>query len=148
MAERHPRRKTKMSSATAPQVNRTLAQDHHEGEKLPPLRVPTPFAGFIEFVRTQGVVGLGVGFVVGTAANTLVKSVVTNLFNPFIGLFTGGINLTQKVVCLKSVGSVCKNTLNYGQVISDLMTFLIILLAVYVVVRSLKLDKLDKPKAE
>lgn len=150
MAERHPKRSTRTSSATAaPQVNRTIAQDRRSprsNPEYPPLHVPKPFAGFIDFVRTQGVVGLAVGFIVGTAANTLVKSVVTNMFNPFIGLLTGGINLSQKTVCLNSVAGKCVNVLNYGQVISDLITFMIILFAVYVVIKSLKLDKLDKKK--
>lgn len=110
------------------------------------MKVPAPFQGFFNFIREQGVVGLGVGFVIGTAANTLVKSVVTNMLNPFIGLFTGGSNLSQKVACLKSVGGVCKDPLNYGQVVSDTITFIIILLVVYVVIKFLKLDKLDKKK--
>lgn len=144
MAERHSRNQDDGTAKT--RVNKTIAADYHDAVEFPPLRVPKAFVGFIDFIRTQGVVGLGVGFVVGTAANTLVKSFVTNLFNPIIGLFTGGINLSKKVVCLNSAGGVCKNTLNYGQVISDIITFLIILLAVYVVIKSLKLDKLDKAK--
>src|ERR1700691_1752376 len=101
---------------SAPRLNQTISAQHHE---LPPLlHVPKVFIGFIDFVRTQGVVGLGVGFVIGTSANTLIKSFVTNLINPIVGLATGGINLSQKTVCLNSVNGVCKNTLNYGQVIS------------------------------
>jgi large conductance mechanosensitive channel len=146
MAERHPKRKTKVNTVPAATVNRTIAQDHHEAIELPPLLVPKAFVGFVDFIRTQGVVGLAVGFIVGTAANTLVKSVVTNIFNPIIGLLTGGINLSQKSVCLNSVAGKCSNTLNYGQVISDIITFLIILFAVYVVIKGLKLDKLDKKK--
>jgi len=128
-------------------VNRTMpAEDSSSRQQLPPLKVPAAFQGFIDFIREQGVVGIGVGFVVGSSANTLVHSLVTNLLNPFIGIFVGGINLSQKVVCLKSINHVCKNPLNYGVVISDLITFLIILLVVYLVIKSLRLDKLDKKK--
>lgn len=142
MALRHSKSK---AQETAPRINQTIVTN--SSQSLPPLHVPKPFAGFIDFVRTQGVVGLGVGFVVGTAANSLIKSVVTNLLNPFIGFLTGGINLASKGMCLNSVNGVCKNTLNYGQVLSDLITFAAILLVVYMVVKYLKLDKLDKPKS-
>ena len=143
-------RKSSSSKTREIIVNRTmsaLSVRTRDGFEIPVLKVPSPFQGFINFVREQGVVGLGVGVVIGTSANTLVKSMVTNLFNPFVGLFTGGINLSQKTVCLNSTAGVCKNILNYGQVISDLMTFAIILLIVYFVVKSLRLDKVDKPKA-
>jgi large conductance mechanosensitive channel len=115
-------------------------------QQLQPIKVPHPFQGFIDFVREQGVVGIGVGFVIGTAATTLVKSFVTNMITPLIGLTTGGIDFSKKVVCLNSTADVCKNTLNYGQVISDFITFLAILLVVYVIVRRLKLESLDKKK--
>lgn len=141
MVERHSRSREQGASS---RINQTIVTS--SGQSLPPMHVPKPFAGFVDFVRTQGVVGLGVGFVVGTAANTLIKSVVTNLLNPFIGFLTGGINLASKEACINSVNGVCKNTLNYGQVISDFITFLAILMVVYFVVRYLKLDKLDKSK--
>lgn len=142
-------RKSRSSRSDEVRLNRNMSTNTtytNTGAEIPILKVPAPFQGFINFVREQGVVGLGVGFVVGTAANTLIRSIVTNLLNPFIGLLTGGIELNQKTVCLNSVGGVCKNTLNYGQVISDILTFLLILVVVYFVVKSLKLDKLDKKK--
>jgi large conductance mechanosensitive channel len=139
--------KRKKSAERSVRVNRTISSAESTSHKqLPPLKVPAPFQGFIDFIREQGVVGIGVGFIIGSSANTLVHSVVTNLLNPVIGLLTGGINLTEKVVCLKSAKGVCKDPFNYGTVISDLMTFLIILLVVYMVIKSLRLDKLDKKK--
>ena len=113
---------------------------------LPPIKVPHPFQGFIDFVREQGVVGIGVGFVVGTAATALVKSFVGNMITPLIGVATGGIDFSKKAICLNSVNGVCKNPLDYGQVISDFITFLAILGVVYVIVRRLKLESLDKKK--
>ena len=142
-------RKAKRQDEAEVKLNRTMAgpTTTHDGHEIPAIKVPAAFAGFIDFVRTQGVVGLGVGFVVGTSANTLIKSIVTNLINPIVGLLTGGINLSEKTVCIDKVGAVCKNTLSYGQVISDFITFLVILIVVYFIIKGLKLDKLDKPKA-
>jgi large conductance mechanosensitive channel protein len=101
---------------------------------------------FFDFVREQGVVGLAVGLVLGTAAKTVVDSLVNNIFNPLIGLFTGGVDLGDKGVCLKSAESICQSRLSYGQLISDIISFMTVALVVYLVVHSFKLDKLDKKK--
>ncbi len=129
-------------------VNRTVSAQPLPHDALPHVAVPKPFQGFINFVREQGVVGLGVGFVIGTSSTTLVKSFVANLVTPLIGLLTGGIDFSKKTVCLNSAAGVCKNTLNYGQVISDFITFFVILAIVYLVVKRLKLESLDKHKED
>lgn len=131
-------------------INRTVAQSskNDHGSSLPTMRVPRPFQGFINFVREQGVVGIGVGFVIGSSAAVLIKSVVTNLLNPIIGVVMGGTNLANKTVCLNSKVGVCQNTLNYGQVISDIISFLLILVVVYFVIKGLRLEKLDKEQED
>ncbi len=105
-----------------------------------------PFSGFVTFIREQGVVGLGVGFVIGTTSTTLVKSIVTNIVTPIIGLATGGYDFSKKTACLQSTHGHCINKLNYGQVLSDVISFLAILLVVYLVIKRLRLDRLDTPK--
>ncbi len=147
MASRH----SKASSQTDVgeiRINRTVSAQPLPQGALPHVAVPKPFQGFINFVREQGVVGLGVGFVIGTSSTTLVKSFVTNFVTPLIGLLTGGIDFSKKTVCLNSTAGVCKNTLNYGQVISDFLTFFVILAIVYLVVKRLKLESLDKHKED
>jgi large conductance mechanosensitive channel len=102
---------------------------------------------FAEFIRQQGVVGLAVGLTVGVAVTALVNSIVTNLVNPIIGLVLPGTeNLNSKYICLDSVNDVCTNKLNWGAVVSALISFLTIALVVYFVVHGLRLDKLDKKK--
>jgi large conductance mechanosensitive channel len=143
------RRKHRVNTGEV-RVNRTVAQpsssEHSSG--LNHLKVPKPFQGFINFVREQGVVGIGVGFVIGSSAAVLIKSVVTNLLNPIIGVVMGGTNLTNKTVCLSSNLGVCRDTLNYGQVVSDIISFLLILVVVYFVIKGLRLEKLDKEKED
>ena len=131
-------------------VNRTVAQPavSSRSSAIPSLKVPRPFQGFVNFVREQGVVGIGVGFVIGSSAAVLIKSVVTNLLNPIIGVVMGRTNLASKTVCLNSKASTCLNTLNYGQVISDIISFLLILVVVYFVIKGLRLEKLDKEKED
>lgn len=115
---------------------------------LPVVRTPKPLQGFVKFVREQGVVGLAVGLTLGLAAKSLVDSTVANIFNPVIGIMTGGIDLGNRVACLRSLNGTCMTPMRYGQVVSDVIGFLIVALAVYFVVHGLKLDRLDKKKGE
>lgn len=105
-------------------------------------------AGFMDFVREQGVVGLAVGLAIGTAATVFVKSIVDNIINPVIGaILPGGSELSTKYVCLTaSATGECINKLSWGSVVSNLISFLSVAAVIYFVVKGLKLDKLDKKK--
>jgi large conductance mechanosensitive channel protein len=46
-------------------------------------------AGFMEFIRKQGVVGLAVGFVLGGAVSKVVTALVTDIINPLLGILIG-----------------------------------------------------------
>lgn len=102
--------------------------------------------GFMLFVREQGVVGLAVGLVLGTAIKSVVDSLVLNIINPLIGILTGGVDLTDKVLCLSRGGNQCAVAIGYGSFISTLISFLTIAAIVYFGVKGLKLDKLDIDK--
>ncbi len=97
-------------------------------------------SGFIDFIRTQGVVGLAVGFILGGAVSKTVSSLVENVINPLVGLALGKVNLADKIVSLGSA------SLKYGAFISSLIDFVIIAAVVYFGVKMLGLDKLDKKK--
>lgn len=115
---------------------------------FPVVKAPSWLQGFVNFIREQGVVGLAVGLTLGIASKSVVDSLVSNIFNPLIGVLIGGESLGTKFVCLKHIGGACKSKLGYGQVISDLLSFVIVAAIVYFVVKGLKLDKLDKKKSE
>ncbi|NTW61428.1 large conductance mechanosensitive channel protein MscL [Candidatus Saccharibacteria bacterium] len=103
--------------------------------------------GFLEFIRTQGVIGLAVGLVLGGAVSVMVKSLVDNVVMPPIGLLLGsteGIKGLSWTMGLTSAGKPA--VLHYGIFLNDLFNFLIIALVVYALVSLLKVDKLDKPK--
>lgn len=115
---------------------------------LPEVRAPHWLQGFVDFVREQGVVGLAVGLTIGVAAKSLIDSFVNNIFNPLVGIFTGGQALNHKTLCmLHATDGACRTRLSYGQFLSDLMSFFIVAIAVYMLVKSLKLDRLDVKKS-
>ncbi len=103
--------------------------------------------GFLDFIRTQGVVGLAVGLVLGGAVSVLVKSLVDNVVMPPLGLVLGsaqglkGLSWTMG----KTVHGVSA-VLNYGIFLNDLINFIVIALVVYGLVRLLRFDRIDKKK--
>lgn len=113
---------------------------------LPVVKAPGWLQGFVDFVREQGVVGIAIGLIFGLAAKDLVDSFVTNFVNPIVGVILGGTNLNNKFICLQYEGTQCTSKIGYGRFLSDLISFLIVAFIVYLVVKKLKLDRLDKKK--
>ena len=102
--------------------------------------------GFADFIRTQGVVGLAVGLLLGTAVTVLVKSLIDNVIMPPIGLLLGsGDGLKGLTWTIGKAGN-DPAVIQYGTFLNDLINFMLIALVVYVVFHSLGLTKLDKKK--
>lgn len=95
--------------------------------------------GFIEFIRTQGVVGLAVGFILGGAVSGLVKSVVDDIVNPLLGLVLG-----KAEGLMTATATIGGATVKYGSFINTFVNFVVIAAVVYFGVKMLGLDKLDK----
>jgi len=103
---------------------------------------------FKAFVMRGNVMDLAVGVIIGAAFGAIVKSLVDDVIMPPIGLVTGGLDFSNQFVLLKAgtkapppyatpaaahdAGAV---TLNYGAFINAVLTFLIVALAVFVIVR-------------
>lgn len=103
--------------------------------------------GFLDFIRTQGVVGLAVGLVLGGAVSIVVKSLVDNVVMPPIGLLLGsGDGLKGLSWTIGEGKGGDPAVLQYGIFLNDLFNFLVIALVVYFVFHLLGLTKLDKKK--
>lgn len=92
--------------------------------------------GFMEFIRSQGVMGLAVGLVLGTAVTVLVTSFINNIFMPPLGLLLGSAN------GLKGLTWVIYDSMNgqstsiaYGTFLNDLINFLVVAFVVYLIVK-------------
>ena len=95
-------------------------------------------AGFMQFVREQGVVGLAVGFILGGAVSKVVSALVNDIVNPIVGTVLGS---TEGLKAMK-LGPVL-----LGDFVSVAIDFLIIAAVVYFVVKGLGFDKMDKAKS-
>src|SRR3989338_885779 len=93
--------------------------------------------GFLGFIRERGVAGLAIGFILGGAAQNLVKALMEDLINPLLAYF-GGV----QTIADFSIGA-----FRVGDFISVLINFLILCLVVYMIFKILRLESLDKPKA-
>jgi large conductance mechanosensitive channel len=98
-----------------------------------------PLKGFIDFIRSKGVIGLAIGIVMGTSVTKLVTALVTDIINPLVGLLLGRIGDLSKLYW--QIGS---TQILFGSFISSLIDFLIIALVIYFSVKILGIDKLDK----
>ena len=98
--------------------------------------------GFIEFVRTQGVAGLAVGFILGSSVSKVVSSLVDDIINPMLSIIFGATETLAELTF--NVGRV---QIAYGNFLSVLLDFLIVALVVYYIVTVFRLDK-DKIKVK
>jgi len=101
--------------------------------------IKEPFTGFIQFIREQGIVGLAIGFILGTSINKVVTSLVNDIIQPSIGLLFGA---GQDLVSLKF------RNIMYGRFLAGLIDFAIIAAIVYFGFKGLKLDRLDLKKED
>jgi large conductance mechanosensitive channel len=103
--------------------------------------------GFLDFIRTQGVIGLAVGLVLGGAVGIVVKSLVDNIVMPPIGLLLGsGDGLKGLSWTIGEGNGGVPAIIHYGTFINDVINFLVIALVIYFVFHLLGLTKLDKKK--
>lgn len=99
------------------------------------------FNDFFLFIRTQGVVGLAVAFVLGKAISDVVASVVNDLVNPIIGIALGRLG-DLSALSLQILDA----HITYGKFISVAINFCIVAAVVYFGVKKLGLEKIDAPK--
>jgi len=97
--------------------------------------------GFLNFIREQGVVGLAVGFILGGAVSKLVASLVGDIISPLLALALKNIENLQGAYL--QVGSA---KIMWGSFLNVLIDFVVVAFVVYLAIKLLKLDKLDKKK--
>jgi large conductance mechanosensitive channel len=114
------------------------------------------WSDFKAFIMRGNVLDLAVAVVIGAAFGVVVKSLVDDVIMPPVGLALGHVDFSNLYVLLKdgvksappyasladakSAGAV---TLNYGMFVNNIITFLIIALAIFIVVRAA--NKVYKP---
>jgi len=93
---------------------------------------------FKEFAMRGNVVDMAVGVVIGAAFGKIVSSFTNDLLMPVLGVFTGGIDFSDKVITLKEpVGEVAGVALKYGVFINVIIDFVIVAFAIFLLVKAM-----------
>ena len=101
---------------------------------------------FKAFISRGNIIDLAVGLVVGAAFTAIVNSLVNDIIKPFIALLVGG-NFSELVAVLRpeevnAAGEVIVEaiTLNYGNLIMAILTFLIDAFVIFTILRIVRYD--------
>jgi len=104
---------------------------------------------FKEFAMRGNVVDMAVGIIIGAAFGTIVKSLVSDIIMPPIGLLLGDVDFRNLFILLKegttagpyasvadaqAAGAV---TVNYGIFVDTIISFIIIAFAVFLLIRKI-----------
>lgn len=110
--------------------------------------------GFKEFIMKGNLVQLAVAFIMGVAFREVVNSVVNDLIMPIIGKLVGNVDFANLYINLS--GQVYESAaaareagaaaIYYGAFINVLISFLIIALVVFLLVRAYQ--RMEKPDPE
>ena len=104
---------------------------------------------FMSFLKTFGIIGLAIAFVIGAAASKLVSALVTDIINPMVGLAlpSGELKTLQTNIVNSATGVISE--FKYGDFIANVIDFAIIALIVFIMYKVLSKFKLvdDKTKA-
>lgn len=117
------------------------------------------FKEFKEFAMRGNVVDMAVGIIIGAAFGGIIKSVVSDILMPPIGLLLGNVDFSNLFLVLKEgtvaapyasladaqkVGAV---TINYGLFANTVINFIIVAFAVFFLVRAINRLKREEVAA-
>jgi len=115
---------------------------------------------FKEFAMRGNVVDMAVGIIIGAAFGAIVKSLVSDIIMPPIGMILGNVDFANLFLILKDgaaagpylsladaqkAGAV---TINYGLFINAIISFVIVAFAVFVLIRNINRLRKEEPAAE
>lgn len=109
------------------------------------------FSEFKTFIARGNVMDMAVGIIIGAAFTAIVTSLVGDLINPIIGLFTGGMNFTNNYLVLAgdvpadatlaAAREAGASVFAYGAFIMAVINFLIVAWVVFLLVKAVNRAK-------
>lgn len=112
---------------------------------------------FGEFIKRGNVVDMAVGVVIGGAFSAIVTSLVNDIIMPLVSLLSGGLDFSNwfvaldgnKYQTLEEATKAGASTINYGNLISVIINFIIVAFCIFIVVKAMnKFKKKEEPKEE
>lgn len=104
---------------------------------------------FGDFIKRGNVIDLAVAVIIGAAFGAIVKSLVSDIVMPPIGLLLGGVDFSNLFINLSggSYASLAEAqaagaaTINYGLFIDTVINFLIVAFVIFLVIRQINKTK-------
>lgn len=118
------------------------------------------FNEFKEFAMKGNVVDMAVGIIIGAAFGTIVTSFVNDVIMPPIGILLGNVDFTNLFYVIKEgatpgpyetvamAAEAAAVTINWGKFINTVISFLIVALAVFFVIKSINNMRKKEEEAE
>ncbi len=118
------------------------------------------FKEFKEFALRGNMLDMAVGIIIGAAFSTIVKSLVNDILMPPFGWLLGGVDFENFYLTIKTgtpvgpyssladaqtAGAV---TVNYGMFINTLISFLIVAIAMFLLIRAINRLQAGKDQQE
>ena len=106
---------------------------------------------FRDFIARGNVMDMAVGIIMGAAFTAIVTSLVDDLVNPLIGLFTGGVDFSSHMIRVGEGEHAA--SFMYGNFINAVIKFVIVAWVVFLLVKGVNRIKdaampLEEPKVE
>ena len=93
---------------------------------------------FKEFISRGNVVDMAVGIIIGGLFTAIVNSFVKDILNPILGLLVGGTNFGElKIVLREATLTTEELAIRYGNLIQNIIQFLLTALVLFLIVRSI-----------
>jgi large conductance mechanosensitive channel len=113
------------------------------------------FKEFSEFIKRGNVMDLAVAVIIAAAFGKIVTTLVEGIIMPPIGMLLGGVDFSGLFFPLKGDPASLAEAkaadipvIAYGQLINDIITFLIVAFAVFLIVRHVNRMKSKQDKGE
>lgn len=110
---------------------------------------------FKQFAMRGNVIDLAVGIIIGGAFGKIVSSIVSDIIMPPIGWMIGGVDFSQLKIVLPvnplAPEGVAPAAINYGAFLQNIIDFLIVAFAVFMLIKGInaisRKKKSEEPKA-
>jgi large conductance mechanosensitive channel len=112
---------------------------------------------FKEFAMRGNLVDVAVAFVMGAAFGKIVTSFVDGIVMPLVGMLTGGVDFSDKKIILQDavaegtdmagavIPAVTEVSIKYGAFITNLIDFIVVAFAVFLVIKGINTMKKAEP---
>lgn len=113
---------------------------------------------FKEFAVRGNLIDTAVAFVMGASFGKIVSSFVDGIVMPLVGMLTGGVDFNDKKFVLKDAidavndgagkiitPAIAEVSIKYGSFITNLLDFIIVAFAVFMVIKGINKMKKEEP---